>query len=357
MVVIWLVTGVVTRLAGYSLGIHDRGFTWETQLPMWLEDSEMGFLHLPNYEGYACGYLRVVTDQHGFRGTPAPPLEKPPDTQRVLMIGDSVTWGFMVEHRDSFAGQLGRLLAEEPGRFEVINAGVIGFSTLQEQRLLQRLLRFSPDVVMVNLCANDALPSEDHFKNLRGIYADYLLQLVPRPEWNDPEREQLQRLAETIRHRKKSIHGLFRKLPPEFRGLVLRACVEVPVREMKRACDERGIRLIYLMIPGPEELPEFTELRTLVEGCGVETVDFAPLLGGSEPNYTRGQGRFPYGPVLDLANILIFRERERFHQTHDYMDNMHPSRRGNRVIAEHLHRLLAQGPESKKPEAGRPRAH
>lgn len=81
---------------------------------------------------------------------------KPPGRYRILVLGDSWTFGYRIAERDCFPRQLERRLNErarlrgDPPRFEVINAGVIGYSTTQEAAYLRvRGHRFSPDLVVV----------------------------------------------------------------------------------------------------------------------------------------------------------------------------------------------------------------
>ncbi|MFN7953020.1 MAG: SGNH/GDSL hydrolase family protein [bacterium] len=73
--------------------------------------------------------------------------------RRVLVLGDSVTFGHDLSARASIPGHLA---AELGPSWEVLNAGVLGYQTWQERRYLERLdpiLR--PDVVVVVYCVND----------------------------------------------------------------------------------------------------------------------------------------------------------------------------------------------------------
>jgi lysophospholipase L1-like esterase len=97
----------------------------------------------------------VVHDSHGFRG-PEVPLAKPPGKFRILVLGDSFTYGVGVENDETFSARLGQL---DP-RLEVINAGVIGYGTSQELVLLQEQgLPLRPDLVLVAFFWNDVANS------------------------------------------------------------------------------------------------------------------------------------------------------------------------------------------------------
>jgi len=76
---------------------------------------------------------------------------------RILVLGDSMTFGHGVSAEEAYPNVLERLYAERGGgRVEVINAGVKGYGTDQEIVLFfERLQRLRPDVVVVGLYVND----------------------------------------------------------------------------------------------------------------------------------------------------------------------------------------------------------
>lgn len=87
------------------------------------------------------------------------PLGKKPGEKRILFLGDSGTYGLGAGFRNSYPIQLGRELGKlESGRAaRIINAGVIGLTTVNELQLFERHLRkLKPDVVILGLfMAND----------------------------------------------------------------------------------------------------------------------------------------------------------------------------------------------------------
>lgn len=68
---------------------------------------------------------------------------------RIVCLGDSSTFGMNVEEADTYPRQLAALLDEaQPGRFEVMNLGVPGYTSRQGLELLRReVLGLQPDVV------------------------------------------------------------------------------------------------------------------------------------------------------------------------------------------------------------------
>lgn len=100
----------------------------------------------------------IRTNSLGLR-SPEIERQKPAGTTRILVLGDSVAFGWGLRGEDTFASQLASLLATvyPDQRFEVINAGVSGYGTWQElQWLKQAGVALEPDVVIVQAHLNDA---------------------------------------------------------------------------------------------------------------------------------------------------------------------------------------------------------
>jgi lysophospholipase L1-like esterase len=98
-------------------------------------------------------------------------VEKPPGTFRIAAIGDSISANFGHRPRpEIYLNVLGRRLDREDWRgtrFEMLNFGVNGYGLLQSVRLLEtRVLRFSPDLVIAQLCLNDPYPSSTPYAPL-----------------------------------------------------------------------------------------------------------------------------------------------------------------------------------------------
>ncbi len=135
-------------------------------------DPVIGFVQIPNSSYLMCyptdlhGYVREARREFpypwciearinglGLRG-PEQQGEKPAGVRRVLMLGDSVTFGQGVYEEDTFARRLERSLGRG---WEVLNAGVPMYDTSNEVSLFaNRGLLWSPNVAVLAFYVNDA---------------------------------------------------------------------------------------------------------------------------------------------------------------------------------------------------------
>lgn len=89
------------------------------------------------------------------------------DTRRVLLLGDSFTFGEGLAAEFNFDSKLEALLSASPDPWYVLNAGIGGWGTLQETTYARdHFADFDPDVVVLTFCGND--PTDD-LKFLSGM--------------------------------------------------------------------------------------------------------------------------------------------------------------------------------------------
>ena len=89
---------------------------------------------------------------------------------RVLTVGDSSVYGWGVPSGQTYQELLEKLLSEhDPARsFEVINAGVPGYSSEQTLRLLEEVgWSYQPDVLVISSLFSDA--NFDHFQDREAL--------------------------------------------------------------------------------------------------------------------------------------------------------------------------------------------
>jgi len=160
-------------------------------------DPNLSFTNLPGGHGFLMGQDVRINSQ-GLRDREFT-LEKPPGVYRILMLGDSTTFGWGVAADETASKVLERQLnaARLPGydRFEVLNSGVGNYDTVQEVTYYKTLGRdFHPDLVVLVYFINDPEPVPRP-KNIWLIDRSYLvayldsrwngvlLRLGARPDW------------------------------------------------------------------------------------------------------------------------------------------------------------------------------
>lgn len=100
-------------------------------------------------------------NSQGFRGQ-AISLRKASNTYRIFCLGDSCTFGLGVKYCEAYPFLLKGLLnkGSRGARYEVVNAGVPGYSSLQGLRCLERdILKYRPDLIIVFFGWNDISPA------------------------------------------------------------------------------------------------------------------------------------------------------------------------------------------------------
>jgi lysophospholipase L1-like esterase len=123
-------------------------------------------------------------NEDGFRG-PRHARPRPAGGLRVLVLGDSVAFGYGVEEGDAFPRALERQLAELiAGRaVEVVNLGVGGYNAWNEAQLLADVgASYQPDLVVVQFCINDLNDPTVHFDAQTRI----ALPSIPDEAYPDP---------------------------------------------------------------------------------------------------------------------------------------------------------------------------
>jgi lysophospholipase L1-like esterase len=102
------------------------------------------------------GYSQI--NAQGIRDD-EPALPKPFGEKRLLVLGDSVTFGAFVSTQDSWPAQLNERL--KPDGWRVLNGGVTGYDPSQEVDWLETYgWPLQPDVLAIAFCRNDTAPSD-----------------------------------------------------------------------------------------------------------------------------------------------------------------------------------------------------
>jgi hypothetical protein len=122
-----------------------------------LTDAHRGQRLSPGYDGWFAG-VPVRINSLGFRDRKDYPLDKAPNTFRIIVLGDSVTFGHGTLDETTYPNLLEQQLrAWRPNvNWEVWNLGVPGYNTGQELAYLEEIgPRARPDLVIVGFYPND----------------------------------------------------------------------------------------------------------------------------------------------------------------------------------------------------------
>ncbi len=122
----------------------------------------------------------------GLRGAPVQ-VPKPEGVFRVLVLGDSVSYGPLVAEGSRFTEILEDHLAgqAEGLKIEVVNAGVSGYTTYNEVQLFRRLgPELQPDLVLLAFVMNDVANPRLHWGYTRRAIRRIPPEAIPNPAYD-----------------------------------------------------------------------------------------------------------------------------------------------------------------------------
>jgi lysophospholipase L1-like esterase len=182
-----------------SLDFSMEMWKYAVQLKRPVSNPLLSFAHAPGRSAFLMG-VPVSINSYGLRDREYS-IEKPADVYRIVMLGDSTTFGWGAPAEQTVAKILERDLnaAVRPGQrhFEVLNAGVGNYGTVQEyNHYLTYDRALHPDLVILEYFINDPEPvPSEHASGLLGTSylvafaaarGDLLLRsLGKRPNWKE----------------------------------------------------------------------------------------------------------------------------------------------------------------------------
>ena len=145
----------------HSMDFSMEMWKYAVKLKRPVANPDLSFAHAPNRSAFLMG-VPVSINSAGLRDREFP-LEKPPGVYRVMMLGDSTTFGWGVRQEDTAAKFLERKLnADLPPRYnrvEVMNTGVGNYDTVQEVTYYETIgWKYHPDLVVLVFFINDPEP-------------------------------------------------------------------------------------------------------------------------------------------------------------------------------------------------------
>lgn len=122
----------------------------------------------------------ISVNEIGLRDDPL--IDKTKTKLRILMLGDSYTWGFGVENHETFSQVLEKKFKQNGYDIDVINAGVVSYSPILEYLFVrERGLSLDPDIIILNLDLTD-LRDDLSYEKLAVFDEHGNLQAVPGPQ-------------------------------------------------------------------------------------------------------------------------------------------------------------------------------
>ncbi len=261
--------------------------------------------------------VSVQTNSRGLRG-PEFPFQKPEGLKRLLILGDSIVFGWGVEYENTFPALIQRNFDLSDIHTEVIPAGVCSWNTRTEYEYFKReAIKFSPDILMLVIVGNDTDPKDN--SNIE-IGKEELLDLVYRP---NTEQDILRRI---------------------WFGLVELSYVFRHFQFAVKMLTEKD----YEKITGRDDLT-WLDTQLALDGmislCEEEGVSFIPVLYGGSESYMTHPILSMYAEYFDENSIDYFTVPEKLFSSSRYQNSAidnHPNPEGHRIIAGHLFRILTE---------------
>lgn len=269
--------------------------------------------HTPNAQAVLMG-VDVRTNSRGLRDREFS-LEKPAGVTRILVLGDSMTFGWGAAQDDTYPKVLERLLNEKPlprmkPRVEVLNTGVGNYNTSQEVAYLrERGLEYQPDLVILGFFLNDGEPTPRPTEGWLARNSAFYVLLAS--SWDNTLR-----WAGSRQDYKDYYRELYREDRPGWQEC------QRALRDLIDLCRERKIDLRIALIPElhkPGSGYEFQEVHDQIRDLGTK--------GGV--------------PVYDLLDADWVDPPETYWVT---PGDAHPNAKGHRVLAEALYKALGKTP-------------
>jgi lysophospholipase L1-like esterase len=354
-----LVVSICATLALLEIGIRivkpqDVEF-WDSQSIRRILATSPHFVeNIPHGHANFIG-VPVTINSYGLRGGEIS-TAKPRNTVRILVVGDSITFGYGIPVESTYAKVLEkRLNNDAPGKmqYEVLNGGTIGgslsdyyYSLSQKAELLQ------PDMILVGLALNDIL-----------VYSDSGSISEARAQWHGrrfPWTRKFSRFL--LRHSqlylfcysrlKSAMYGSGIIDVNKVRGLNF-VTLTPPSAYQKEAwesslrmlakivafCRERGYRVGVIVFPMQMQLST-EELQFYRDKYHLRLGDEA--LSGEPQQRLREFGAKTGVTIVDLLPVYRTYHPEELYLRNAMIpaDPSHPSVKGNQIAADEIFRVL-----------------
>lgn len=271
----------ISRLALSSARIREKLFTnddasWRLQwaahqrdqlgLSYALDDwsPTRGWTLKPNLRDVPFRGTLVSSNSKGLRGIQEYAIEKPKGVTRIVVLGDSFTFGEEVEDHETFSFHLQQLIPNS----EVLNLGVHGYGHDQMLLYLKEAgISYRPDIVLLGFMPDDmernVLSFRDYAKPHFGLGSGGLELLtgpIPRPEETlaaEKWRSKFKDLLTMARSRYEWRSGKTSTITRELTWALL--------DEMKTTAESAGAKAAFAYLPVYGEIPRVDDGMTFRE--------------------------------------------------------------------------------------------
>jgi lysophospholipase L1-like esterase len=275
--------GALAVLAVAELVLRGLGFGG---LEQYVPDPELLWKLQPGQHTHTkVGHYPVQINSLSMR-CPEVRCERDPNTFRVIVFGDSYTFGWGVRQDETYAAQLQPLLQQAwpQRRVEVWNAGCNGYSLLQEVAFLRRLAACRPDLAVISCSFNDEalfdpgkLDDAQRTRILRGVQIKNLLRRSALFNFV----VEMQGKSVYLKIRRRIVSGTWGVAVPKEELL---ARTETQLHESERVCREHGIALMFLVTSGGPATslgPYQQRMLDVAARDGVPVVNMVTRLAGA----------------------------------------------------------------------------
>ena len=156
----WLVAGVIALSAIALIEVSLRQWLGLGNPLLYLADREIGYRLAPNQEVHRFGN-RIAINQYSMRGA-AIEEKRPPNTFRLLLLGDSIAnGGWWTDQSETISALMERQLSNplpphtQGKTIEVLNASANSWGPRNQRAYLQKFGTFSAQVIVLLLNTDD----------------------------------------------------------------------------------------------------------------------------------------------------------------------------------------------------------
>ncbi|MDF1666447.1 MAG: SGNH/GDSL hydrolase family protein [Planctomycetota bacterium] len=282
--------------------------------------------HRPNWQGFEGAPKRgivVKTNNLGLREDTVL-AKKLSEGKRIMVLGDSVAFGYRLHRKQTISVKLQEALAEEKGPWEVVNAGCYGYGVQDEGHWLNELsTELKTDLVILIVCYNDftqleTSPTEVPPDFVQSLNANSALAFSISRKWH-----QVARWFQTRDFRKLTPEEIERKaLIKDGKEDERAQKMHDHIAKIDKTTKSMGGRLAVVVWPGRIQYREYLEDARIPK----EQQQLAERLKKTFPGL---QVVLPYAEFKNCGPVEEI-----------YMDHCHPSPRGVELFTPRLVKLV-----------------